>query len=515
MPINSKHPDYLQYLPQWSRCRAAMQGADAIKGSTTLPLHAYDTDTVELRAMHTWRTDTVMTAGRAYLPQPSGMSAVDYQHYKIRACWVGFSARVRQRFVSLAFREPPAVVVPTALEPHLLDITRTGVSLDAFSYHMVTEDWTTGRFGLLLDLPEVPQAANAVRPQWALYRAEQVINWHIVRTPDGALVYDWLILEEDIDVLKPDDPYEHIMTKQWRELRCDTGVYTMSVWQQRQGPEGEHFVQVEEPRVPTRRGVPLTFIPFAMDEALESPPLLDVVDVNLAHYRTNADYKHSLHMSALATPWVTGWDNVEAELRIGASTAWIIPEPQARVGYLEPSGSGLQAMLNDMQAAEAQMAALGARLLEPQRRAVEAAQTHEIRQVAELSIMQTYAIAASTLVERALRWHAWWAGVTEDLDDETITFLLNTDFLPETIDAPTMTALVNAWHAGALTQEDLYYNFEQGNLLAPGTTFEEWQAKLAEEGAMALLAGPVMGAPGQNGRGTVLPPGEGNGQRAA
>jgi hypothetical protein len=437
---------------------------------------------LEMQTMQTWRTDTVLTAGRAYLPQPSGMSAGDYQAYKTRASWFGASARVRQGLVGLVFREPPEVVAPATVLTHAKDITRTGVSLEAFSYHMVMEDCTTGRFGILLDLPEDDQPANAVQPQWTLYTAEHIINWHTMRTPQGETVYDWIILEEEVDALAPEDPYQHVAVKQWRELRLVEGVYVMRLWQKTSGTsEQARFHLVGPERVPTRRGRPLAFLPFAMDPDLEPPPLLYVVDLNFAHYRTNADYKHSLHLSALATPYITGHDNLEAEFKIGASTAWVIPEPVAKVGFLEVAGNGLSAMLEDMRAAEAHMAILGARFLEPQKKAVEAAQTHEIRQSSELSIMQAYAQAASLLVTKALRWHTWWAGVSAVVDDPRVMFVLNTDFLPTTIDAPQLTAFVTAWEQGALTQADLYYNLSQGNLITPGVTLEEWQAQLAEE----------------------------------
>jgi hypothetical protein len=130
---------------------------------------------------------------------------------------------------------------------------------------------------------------------------------------------------------------------------------------------------------------------------------------------------------------------------------------------------------------------LGARLLEPQQRAVESAETHAIRQSAELSIMQAYAQATSTLLTTVLRWHAWWAGFTETLQDEAISVALNTDFLSTSMDAPTLTALVGAWEKGALTQEDLFYNLQQGERLAPGVDYEEWRKRLLQQGALTLV----------------------------
>jgi hypothetical protein len=465
MPVDSQHPAYVRYFPQWQRCRDVMEGTDAVKGRAT----------GDQAVPH--------GSGTAYLPQPSGMQARDYQAYKTRAAFFGASGRVRQGLEGLIERKPPAIVVPQMIEAHLADITGTGVSLHALSSHLITEHLTTGRIGILVDLPEEDQVAGQVRPRWTLATAEQLINWRHMRTPLGTQVYRQVVFEEEIDEEDPTDPYRHLVIPQWRETVLEDGHYTVRIWRKVQGVTGETFLLRDE-RHPHRRGTPLAALPVfilnadSLDMTLGPPPLLDVVDLNLAHYRTNADFKHSLHMSSLATAYITGWENEEAEMRVGALTAWVIPPADARVGYLEPSGAGWQGMQDDMRATEAQMAVLGARLLEPQRRTIEAAETHQIRQSAELSIMEAYALAASALITKALRCHAWWAGATDDPDDAGITFTLNTDFLPTTIDAPTLTALTAAWQAGAVTQEDLYYNLVRGNVVQPGVPFAEWQRTL-------------------------------------
>jgi hypothetical protein len=69
--------------------------------------------------------------------------------------------------------------------------------------------------------------------------------------------------------------------------------------------------------------------------------------------------------------------------------------------------------------------------------------------------------------------------------------------------------LVASWQAGALTQEDLYYNLTQGGLLEPGVPLATWQARLKEESMLALLNTPVLAGNGQE------PPALGtNGMRA-
>jgi len=59
--------------------------------------------------------------------------------------------------------------------------------------------------------------------------------------------------------------------------------------------------QIGEDLFPLMNGKPLDFIPFifiGIDDttpSVDEPPLIDIADVNIAHYRLDADHKHGLH----------------------------------------------------------------------------------------------------------------------------------------------------------------------------------------------------------------------------
>jgi hypothetical protein len=128
-----------------------------------------------------------------------------------------------------------------------------------------------------------------------------------------------------------------------------------------------------EIRTPLRRGKPLTLIPFVFHGPrhslpdVDKLPLADIIAVNLDHYRLNADYKHGLHFTALPTAWVSGFDK-EANLRIGASAAWVTETVGASAGFLEFTGQGLTTFERAMDRDERLMALLGSRMLEEQKR---------------------------------------------------------------------------------------------------------------------------------------------------
>jgi hypothetical protein len=94
---------------------------------------------------------------------------------------------------------------------------------------------------------------------------------------------------------------------------------------------------------PLMNGKPLDFIPFTFLSAddttpeVDEPPLIDLVNMNLSHYRTCADLEHGAHFTGLPTPYVCGaqLENPNDKLYIGSQSAWMLKSPDAKVGFLE------------------------------------------------------------------------------------------------------------------------------------------------------------------------------------
>jgi hypothetical protein len=101
----------------------------------------------------------------------------------------------------------------------------------------------------------------------------------------------------------------------------------------------------------------------------------------------------------------------------------------------------------------------------------------------------------------ALQTHAWWAGMTENVDDPAIHVDLNTDLVSTTMEPQMLTALMTALLNGTISQEMYYYNLQQGEVAIPGVSFEEEQALREAQLAQQPLVAPSPAPPpaGQNG----------------
>ena len=120
------------------------------------------------------------------------------------------------------------------------------------------------------------------------------------------------------------------------------------------------------------------------------------------------------------------------------------------------------------------MAALGARLLEEQKREAEAAATVRLRQAGEQSVLASIANLESQGLEAPLTLWVDWAGQ----NPEGVTVELNTDFFAAPMTPEGTLKLVQSWQSGAFSYETLYYNLERGERTRPGIDAET-EKKLA------------------------------------
>jgi hypothetical protein len=117
------------------------------------------------------------------------------------------------------------------------------------------------------------------------------------------------------------------------------------------------------------------------------------------------------------------------------------------------------------------MAILGARMLEPQKKGVETAESMSIHRKGEESMLAAAAQAISLGVLRALKWFVEWAGD----DAGSVNFELNKDFYPRPMTPEMLSALVTSWQAGAFSDQTLFENLQTGDVISADVTLEQEQ----------------------------------------
>jgi hypothetical protein len=483
MPVNSTHPDYDANAAAWQRAR------DIIAGD-----------------------DTVKAGGTKYLPRLDSQSDDEYLGYKSRACFFNATSRTCDGFLGLLFRRDPEVKLPDrhagvggALRVFTEDVDLMGTSLFTFCKGVTGEVLAVGRSGTLIDWAGSTGGPMGKRGESRAYvvryQAEDIFNWQTQRI-NGRNVVTLVCLRELVE--RPDDAdlfavklVETIRVLKLEQLADGSTRYVVEIWEllpaknrgdnggsrwngffgQKSSQQKNEWTMVET-RVPLRLGKSLPLIPFIFHgprnslPEVDKMPLADIIYVNLDHYRLDADYKHGLHFTALPTAWVSGFDK-DSELRIGSSTAWVAEAPGAVAGFLEFKGHGLSTFENAQNRDERLMAVLGSRMLEDTKRVGETADAIELRQAGENSILMTLALSLSDSISQVLRWVYWWNSTEpfpENVSEELVLLLINTDFTAKGLTSLELTAIVSAWQAGAISQTTMFDLFRKGEVLPTGRT---------------------------------------------
>lgn len=424
--------------------------------------------------------DQVKDQGQLYLKKPDAMTAQNYLAYKERAQFYGAAESTLRALVGLALRKDPVIKLPPRLEPLRHSATNDRAPLSVMIEQMVREVMAMGRFGLMLDFPQ-NNTTVLTPPHFVTWTAETIEDFKVVYI-DGQLELTQVILASD-ESLDGDQIF--------LDLCLEDGIYRIRRYVQ---GANKARADIGEEIIPTVKGKPLTFIPFIFvsDKNLnpndEKPPLLDLCNLNLGHYRNSADREHAMFLTATPTPWIAG--NVPIDkvpTSIGSGTVWNLPEG-TQVGMLEFQGPSMTAFKELMGEKLDQMASLGARMLSTSMNRNETTATATQRSRSELSLLQSVVVMVEAALTRLLRLASEWLG--EQPDDVSVTF--SRDFIEVTMDPAGMVAQMKLWQSGAISRQTLYENLQQGEIARADRSFDEETDLIDEEGGDLSRIVPIL-----------------------
>ncbi|TGE04637.1 DUF4055 domain-containing protein [Hymenobacter fodinae] len=454
-----QHPDYIEYQPVWKKCRDAKQGQ---------------------RAIH--------KGGPLYLPKLAGQEDANYLKYVKRGNFFNATGRTIEAMIGLVMRKPMTVTVPPIMEPWMNDITLSDETLTDFAEGCLAEVLTVARGGIFVDMPEASDGvtvaqveAQNIRPYLVQYQAESILYWKMGRINNRYQLIE-VRLSEWYE--RPDGE----KAQQVRQLLLSDGIYSQAIWQR--PTDGAEWAVVQS-ITPLKAGTPFSEIPFYALSARKptmdvvTPPIEALVDVNIAHYQNSADLENGAHIAGQPTPWVAGLqaefdqsgNAVEKAIYIGSSTFLTFADPNTKVGFLQCGSEGFATLEKLMDRKQEQMAALGARMLAPEKKDAEAAQTHEIKRGGESSILSATCGVVERQLEKALQFAAEWMGIAGEISVE-----LNRDFFPPNFTGADLTAWVAARQAGEISKETLFGVLKAAEWLPDDRTFEQEQDAIKEDG---------------------------------
>jgi len=427
--------------------------------------------------------EAVHQGGETYLPKLSGQGQQEYNAYKMRAEFYEATGRTADAFQGMIQREPAVLSVES---PLLDDVTGDDEPLFDFTGDVLEMALVPGLGGILVDysrpmdnISTMAQAqAAGLRPFLALY--------------DYKCIYDYWMHKKSFTRVVLEE-MEHVRTGP-EEMECvtyyrvldldDFGYYRQRKFQQTEGVD-DNFVQIDDDFYPMMNGAKMTEIPFSFVGCHDDlPPLLGLVNMNLSHYLTTAEYENACHFIGSPTPILAGFGIQPGESITMGGPALTPDDPAAKAYFLQLNGDSLVNLERNLERKEKSMAALGARMLSSDSIAVTAT-SDILRSTGEFSVLAQLTHSTGRLLSWACSFMQRWAGLPD------VTIVLNTDFLPMVATPQDITAWIAAAQSGNMSAQSVYENLKQGGVKMHGATFEDEQAAIGEQPPMGLAVAPV------------------------
>lgn len=456
--LQTTHPEYQAHADDWRRCRDFIEGIKALRAhdlenwkGNLASVSKIDGKSTREPAM-TGFEDKVVAC---YIPPLSNrMTYIEYVIYLFRGHYYNTVALTKAGYLGMIFGKAPEIALPSGAGPLLNDADLAETPLAEYLEDVVDEVLSVGRVGVLVDRPSVSGQATVgeaqragLRPYFATYKAEDMLDWKSERRGARNVTTYWKLRER----VRRGGDYDY----NYRELKLDESGYHQVLWTRAKKDEDYAPTTINPSMGPLETGKPLDSIPFypfsprGGGAEIESPILLDLIEMALEHYQSQTEYANARFSTAIPTAAFLGFSEEEAEsIVLGGLNAIVSSNPDADVKYLEYAGLGLEPLRNAIQDIEARMAKWS-RMLTEDKKAAEAADTLRIRASGEKVTLSDIARSASRIASQMLTLACTWNNTAG-----AASITLCADYSEASTDSATITALEKAVVDGRLTQTD-------------------------------------------------------------
>jgi hypothetical protein len=399
-------------------------------------------------------------AGETFLPRFAKESKEVYSA-RLRSSWLfnGYRKTIKD-MTGRVFSKPVELAEDAGrLTDWMTNVDMQGRDLSTFA-RQVFDDGLHGAgiSYIMVDAPtregvvtQAQAAAQNLRPYMVSLRVEDILGWR-AETVNNVTALTQLRIMETITEEDPADEFADKEIKQVRVLDLmPSGVQTRLY---RKAKVGLTWELVAEPTVNAAvRGI--TVVPFYANRTgffTGAPMLDDLADINIAHWQSQSDQRNILHYARVPILFGAG---VEANSigTIGASTAVVAADPNAKLQWVEHSGQAIAAGRNDLKDLEFQMEAFGLQLLVAQP-AAQSATGEALDAAKETSTLAMTADELKDALELALGWMATLGGL-----DASPSAVVNKDFGAMAMTAQDVSALLQAYRDGLLSRATVLEEF--------------------------------------------------------
>lgn len=384
-------------------------------------------------------TESVKAKTTKYLPKGPLESRAAYDSRLNIAALFPATKRTWSGFLGLLFKKPPVfgedvppeIAGSEGAEGWIENIDNAGTHANEFIKEFAGNALAHGHAVILVDMPRAVEREDGmaptledekragIRPFWVNLTKRQIINWQEEQR-DGQTVLTLVMIEECLMV--PDGRFGEKEKKQYREFRDDNGVITVQLWEKAETGKGS-----QEEFIPIGAAISIsnqTEIPIAvayghkLGTLQSAPPLLGLAEENLRHYRLRTNHEK---MTMLSFPVIVSKGQVrnlnvpegnKQDLAFSPDEILEIDAtPDTNAFLLEPAGTGIAPLAQEIKDSESRMARLGLSMLEPAQQSGKTTTEAAGDQIEEQSELDFFKASVQDAVELALMFTAKFVGL--------------------------------------------------------------------------------------------------------
>jgi hypothetical protein len=360
-------------------------------------------------------TNYIRDLSETYLPQEPREDEDAYRTRVDRSVLSPYTSRLVEVAAGAILRKPIRIEGDPYWQQLSDDIDGLGSNINEYARRALVSSLTYGHSAILVDYPAAAGARNLAeeraqgrRPYFVHVDAPQIWGWR-KETGTNRLLQ---VRIHDYDV-RPLNEFGEEQIEQMRVIYPGKyDLYTLGQDVVEFTATGGYSLD-EIPLVPiysNRRGLLISL-----------PPLLDIANLNITHYQRQADLIHALHIAAMPTLVLEGWDDTTGSSTMGVNYA-IAMQPGNKAYYVQADATSFDAQMNELQSLESQMSTLGVTKLFGQKFVAESAEAKRIDQAQSNSVLSILSQELESCLNQAFAFAARYVGM------EPPTIVVDRDF---------------------------------------------------------------------------------------
>ena len=414
-------------------------------------------------------TNYIRDLSETYLPQEPREDDDAYQTRVDRSVLSPYTSRLIETAAGAILRKP----IHIKGDPYWLELAKNidgiGSNINEYARRALVSSLTYGHSAILVDYPTAMGARNLAeeraqgrRPYFVHIDAPQIWGWRKESGTNRLLQ----VRIHDYDV-RPLNEFGEEQVEEMRVIypgRYD--LYTLG--------RSTETVSLDETGGYSLDEIPLVPIySNRRDVLISQPPLLDIANLNITHYQRQADLIHALHIAAMPTLVLEGWDDTTGSATMGVNYA-IAMQPGNKAYYVQADATSFDAQMQELQSLEGQMSTLGVTKLFGQKFVAESAEAKRIDQAQSNSVLSIISQELESCLNQAFAFAAQYVGI------EPPEIKIDRDFDYYRLIGQDISVLAQLNQMGKISDEMLLEVLRRGEILPDDTNIEEAARQTAE-----------------------------------